>query len=289
VALGVVVLLLALGVTGAGAALALFAAAAFTVAGVGQELWRGVAVRRAASREPVPVALVALVRRNRRRYGGYIVHLGIALLFVGVGASSAFQHVRDVRLSPGQTARVGSYDMRYVRATSAVRPEKVTLGAVLDVSRHGHHVATLRTTRDYYPTADPSVGPVGQYFDGESTTEVGMRAGLTRDVWTAVQPDVGAMQKMIGGIDRRFPLAQGDTQGFLLSAVAQRYALTPPPATFRLIVSPLVEWIWLGGIVLALGGLVALWPPPRTARGRMRRAVPVRARRGEPEQALSRV
>jgi cytochrome c-type biogenesis protein CcmF len=83
-----------------------------------------------------------------------------------------------------------------------------------------------------------------------------------------VQPDVGAMQKMIGGIDKRFPLAQGDTQRFLLTAVAQRYALSPPPAVFRLIVSPMVEWIWLGGIVLGLGGLIAIWPPPRAQRRR---------------------
>jgi len=212
------------------------------------------------------------------------VHVGIALLFVGVAASSAFQHVRDVRLSPGQTARIGGYDVRYVRATSAVAPAKVTLGAVLDVSRAGRHVTTLRTTRGYYPVADPSVGPVGQYFDGEATTEVGLRAGLRRDIWTAVQPDIGAMRRMIDGIDQRFPLAQGDTQAFLLTAVAQRYRLSPPPATFRLIVSPLVEWIWLGGIVLGVGGLIALWPAPRTAR----RRAPARAWAGRPAQELTR-
>jgi cytochrome c-type biogenesis protein CcmF len=233
-----------------------------------QELWRGVSVRRAQTAETPPLALVSVVRRNRRRYGGYIVHVGIALLFVGVGASAAFQHIRDVRLSPGQTARISGYDVHYLRATSAVAPEKVTLGAVLDVSKGGKHVSTLRTTRGYYPSSDPTAGPVGQYFDGDSTTEVGLKAGLRRDIWTAVQPDIGAMQKMIDGIDKRFPLAQGDTQRFLLSAVAQRYALAPPPAVFRLIVSPMVEWIWLGGIVLGLGGLIAIWPPPRTRRQR---------------------
>jgi cytochrome c-type biogenesis protein CcmF len=268
VALAVVVALLALGVQPKPSALALFACAAFAVASVVQELWRGTAVRRAQTGERPARALVAVVRRNRRRYGGYIVHLGIALLFVGVGASAAFQHVRDVRLSPGQSARIGGYDVRYLRATSRVAPEKVTLGAVLDVSKSGHHVTTLRTTRGYYPSPEPTAGPVGQYFDGDSTTEVGLQAGLRRDIWTAVQPDVGAMQKMIDGIDKRFPLAQGDTQRFLLAAVAQRYALAPPPAVFRMIVSPLVEWIWLGGILLGIGGLVAIWPPPRATRRR---------------------
>jgi cytochrome c-type biogenesis protein CcmF len=260
--------LIALGVTSKPAALALFVCAAFAIGSVAQELYRGVAVRRAQSGEAPPLALVAVVRRNRRRYGGYIVHVGIALLFIGVGASAAFQHIRDVRLSPGKTAQIGGYDVRYVRATSQVAPEKVTLGAVLDISKNGRHVTTLRTTRGYYPSSDPTAGPVGQYFDGDSTTEVGLQAGLKRDIWTAVQPDIGAMQKMIAGIDKRFPLAQGDTQRFLLTAVAQRYAAAPPPAVFRLIVSPLVEWIWLGGIVLGLGGLIAIWPPPRAERRR---------------------
>ena len=264
----VLVALLALGVPAKPGALALFACAAFAIGSVVQELYRGVAVRRATASEVAPVALVSVVRRNRRRYGGYIVHLGIALLFIGVGASAAFQHVRDVRLSPGKTATIGGYAVHYVRATSRVAPEKVTLGAVLDVSKDGRHVTTLRTTRGYYPSPDPTAGPVGQYFDGDSTTEVGLKAGLRRDIWTAVQPDVGAMQKMIDGIDKRFPLAQGDTQRFLLTAVAQRYVAAPPPAVFRLIVSPMVEWIWLGGIVLGLGGLIAIWPPPRAHRSR---------------------
>ncbi|HSU81384.1 MAG TPA: cytochrome c-type biogenesis CcmF C-terminal domain-containing protein, partial [Thermoanaerobaculia bacterium] len=121
-------------------ALAMFCAGAWVAAVVGQELARGVRARAAVAGEAVPVALVALVRRNRRRYGGYIVHLGMAVIFVGVAASSTFQHVRDVRLTPGQTARIDGYDVRYVRATGALSNEKVTLGAVLDVSRRGRHV-----------------------------------------------------------------------------------------------------------------------------------------------------
>jgi cytochrome c-type biogenesis protein CcmF len=283
VALVVLLLLIALGAGGSLTGLALFACAAFAIAAVGQELWRGISVRRATSHEPMPVALVALVRRNRRRYGGYVVHVGIALLFVGVAASSAFQHIRDTRLSPGQSARIGGYDVRYVRATGAVTPEKVTLGAVLDVSRQGRHITTLRTTRGYYPSSDPTAGPVSQYFDGDSTTEVGLQAGLKRDIWTAVQPDVGAMQSMISGIDKRFPLARGNTQGFLIDTIVERYVRAPPPAAFRLIVSPLVEWIWLGGIVLGIGGLIALWPPPRAAR----RRAPAPSRAGRLGQELS--
>jgi cytochrome c-type biogenesis protein CcmF len=250
-------------------ALAMFCTGAFAAAVVVQEFWRGTRARRAGSGEAAPAALVSLVRRNRRRYGGYLVHLGMAVIFVGVAASSAFQRVHDVRLSPNQTARIDGYDVRYRRATSTLSNEKLTLGAVLDVSKDGRHVATLTTTRGYYPALDSGLGPVGRYFNGEATSEVGMRAGLRRDIWTAVQPDIGAMQSMIAGLDKRFPLATGRSEGLLLAALAARYEVAPPPASFRLIVSPLVEWIWLGGAIAGFGGLIALWPAPFTVRRRV--------------------
>jgi cytochrome c-type biogenesis protein CcmF len=261
-----VVLALLSGVATRPLAMTMFCAGAFVAAVVAQEFWRGTRARRASSREAAPAALVALVSRNRRRYGGYLVHLGMAVIFVGIAASSAFQRVHDVRLSPGQSARIDGYDVRYLRATSALSNEKVTLGAILDVSQSGHHIATMTPTRGYYPALDPGLGPVGRYFVGEATSEVGLRAGLRRDIWTAVQPNVGAMQSMIDGLDRRFPLATGRSEGLLLAALAARYEVRPPPASFRLIVSPLVEWIWLGGAIAGLGGLIALWPAAAMAR-----------------------
>jgi len=283
-ALAAVGLTAAAGVAARPLALAMFSGAAFVAAVVVQEFWRGMRARQAVSHESAAVALVALARRNRRRYGGYVVHLGMAVLFVGIAASASFQTIHDVRLSPGQSARIESYDIHYVRATSALSNEKVTLGAILDVSRDGRHVATLAPTRGYYQSQDPQLGPVGRYFDGEATSEVGLRAGLRRDLWTAVQPDIGAMQKMIDGLDRRFPLATGRSQGLLLAALAARYEAQPPPASFRLIASPLVEWIWLGGGIVGLGGLFALWPGASFSRRRA--PAPARARLGrQPSRA----
>ena len=267
VALG---LALALGAGERGRALAMFGVAGFALAAVGQELWRGTRARQAGAREPFPVALVGLVRRNRRRYGGYVVHVGMAVLLVGVAASSAFQRARDVRLSPGQSASVGGYDVRYVRATSDLSSEKVTLGAVLDVRRDGEHVATLSPNRGYYPAADGGRGPVGRYFEGESTSEVGLKAGLTRDVWTAVRPDLRAVEPFIRDADRRFDHDTApEAQALLLAALADRYARRPPPATFRLIASPMVTWIWVGGLIGIAGALLALWPAPAGARRRV--------------------
>ncbi len=96
-------------------AIAMFCCAAFVFGSIGQEFFRGARARRAMAAEAAPLALVALVRRNRRRYGGYIVHVGIAVLFIGVAASSSFQHASELGLSPGQSTRVGAYTVRYVR------------------------------------------------------------------------------------------------------------------------------------------------------------------------------
>src|SRR5881392_3238195 len=147
----VLVALLTIGVTGSATAFIMFVFAAFVVGVLGQELWRGVGARRAMTSEGPARSVVSLVRRNRRRYGGYTVHLGMAVLFVGVAASSAFQHVRDVRLRPGQSTQVGAYTVRYVRPVSRLTAEKITLGTALEVTRNGRHVATLVPSRGYYP------------------------------------------------------------------------------------------------------------------------------------------
>ena len=247
-------------------ALAMFAAAAFVAGTVGQEFYRGIAARRAMSGEPRLTAAVSLVKRNRRRYGGYIVHLGMAVLFVGVAASSAFQNARDVRLSPGQSATVAGYRYTYVRPTAAVVNDPRRTGAVLDlgavvaVTRAGRPLVTLRPSRGLYPAPDTSQGPVGSLIGGEATSHVGLKAGLTRDVWSAIEPDVGALQPLIDKGNAVVPAAHPELAFIVLAAIAQHYRIAPPPATFRLIVSPLVTWIWLGGLIVFAGALIAMWP-----------------------------
>jgi len=246
----------------------LFAAAAFVVAVTGQELWRAVRLRQAASGErPLP-ALRGVVSRNHRRYGGYLVHIGMAVIFVGVAASSAFQHISELQLTPGHSATVDGYSLRYVRPTASVTARRVDLGAIVDVSKGGHHVTTLAPTMGYYPIINAGLGPVGSYMDGNAESAIGLNAGVRRDIWTSVDPNLESFQSMIAGIDKRFPRAGGATQLVLLSLVAARYNATPPPATFRFIVSPLVEWIWLGGLIAGAGGLLALWPTPVSRRRR---------------------
>jgi cytochrome c-type biogenesis protein CcmF len=254
---------------GSPTSLLLFVFVAFTVTAVASEFWRGIRARRVMSSDSYAAALASIVRRNRRRYGGYTVHAGIAVVLLGVAASSAFNTQRDLQLRPGQTARVGGYDVRYVRPTSTLSNEKIDFGAVLDVRRDGKRVALLRPSRSYFPTQDSSTGAVGRFFRGESTSEVGLRTSLSKDIWTAVQPDLRVLNKPIREANRRFPGASGDVQAVLVAALSQAYLNKAPAATFRVIVNPMVTWIWLGGVIVLGGALIALWPSPRAVRRRV--------------------
>jgi cytochrome c-type biogenesis protein CcmF len=275
--LAVLLALVAVGVTQSTRALLMFGAAGFVLAVIVQEFWRGVRARRAVAHEPAALALASLVRRNRRRYGGYLVHLGVMTVFVGVAASSSFQHVHEVRLSVGQTAQVGAYRFTYVRPVARLqaapngRLEKISLGAVLSVRRGDGAPRLLTTAKDYFPSQDPTLGPVSRFFDGESTTTVGLRPGLRNDIWSAVSPDTSRLAPRIAQGDRVFTKSAGalsaeQVNQFLavaLSGLTTSYAKNPPPATFRLEVSPLVSWIWFGGLIVLLGGMLAGWPSPR--------------------------
>jgi len=270
----VVVVLLAAGVTQSWPSVLMFAFASLVIAVTVQEFARGAAARKAMAGENPVEATVTLIRRNRRRYGGYIVHCGMALLFVGVAASSAFQHAHDVVLKPGQTTRAGAYTIRYVNPTSSIGQragslEKISFGAVLDVTKNGKHIATLHPSKAYYPSQDQAdLGAVGRFFEGEATSEVGMKAGVNRDVWTAMSPDISKMRPIIDKGDKAFagisgkvpPETQAQLLGQAITGLVQRYRTQPPPANFRVISSPLVAWIWIGGLVVFGGGLIALWP-----------------------------
>jgi cytochrome c-type biogenesis protein CcmF len=283
--------LLVAGVEQRATALAMFSLAAFVLAIVVQEFSRGVRARRSMTSEPVPQALVSLVRRNRRRYGGYIVHVGVTLLLVGVAASSTFQDSTDLRLRPGQSAAVGGYDITYQRPTGNIAQasngslEKINLGADLLVRRDGK-TSIVHTERSYFPSNDPGTGAVSRYFDGESTSEVGLKSGLRRDLWTAVAPDTSALEGTIKRGDRVFEQAKSLSVaersvalGETLRRLVARYPTDAPPATIRVIVSPLVTWIWLGALIVFAGGLIAIWPMPEGATRRVTAAGAARVAR----------
>jgi len=304
-ALIVLLALLAAGVsTGKPLAIAMFCCAAFVLGSIGQEYWRGTRLRRSSSGEAPPLALLALVRRNRRRYGGYIVHVGIAVLFVGVAASSSFQHASELSLSPGHSTKVGAYTVRYVRPTGTITSKEdaahtgatMSLGAVLDVSKDGRHVATLTPSEGFYDSGEPSQGSVGHLIGGQAVSHVSMDGGVTRDVWSAIAPDMSTprLLRVMNIANKTIPLVRPDEGMIALAVLVREYLKAPPPAQFHLIVSPLVLWIWIGGLIVVGGALIAAWPAPSAVRRRVR----VGARSAEdrldrqprsPERGLARV
>jgi cytochrome c-type biogenesis protein CcmF len=284
-------------------AFALFVFAAFAVTGLAQEFWRGAAARRRLSGESFPVALGGLVSRNRRRYGGYIVHVGVIVLLVGIAASSSFQTNRDATLRPGDSTTVDGREITYLRPTAEIEPSYIELGGVLAVEEGGERVATLTPSRRYHRPTGQEGGAIGDFFNGEATSEVGLRAGFLEDLWAAMQPDIGPLQRRVRAADRGFEACLGGAPGspaactalaalmraaqadprlqpralaqiqrlqvLAIDRIARSYLDAAAPATFRLIVDPLVTWMWIGGLIALAGAAIALWP----SRGRRRGAV----------------
>ena len=241
-------------------ALFLFSFAAFTLVALGQEFWRAGAARRTLTGEPLVRALPQAVARNRRRYGGYVVHIGIAVVLIGIAASSSFQTNRDLRLQVGDSATVGDYTVTYKDISADPENERIAFSALLDVDKDGKDFATLAPARNYYPTQDPSAGALGRYFEGESTSEVGLRSGAGQDFWTAFQPDLSVLDPQIALGNRQLASAGPNAQGIAILALAESYTQDPPPATFRVIVDPLVSWIWIGALIALGGAVFAGWP-----------------------------
>jgi cytochrome c-type biogenesis protein CcmF len=284
-------------------ALALFVFAAFAIAGLAQEFWNGAVARRLLSGDSMPVALVGIVSRNRRRYGGYIIHIGIAIVLIGIAASSSFQTNRDVSLKPGQSTVVDGRKITYVRPEVSVDSEKFTFADRILISEGGKLLANLRPSRRYFRPTGVTTATISSYFGGEATSEVGLHAGLAEDEWIAPQPDVSDVQRQASRADKAFAtcvrggpgtppqcaalsalmlqaranpalesvaLAQiNKLQSLTAENIARNYVKDGGAVTFKVIINPLVTWMWIGGLVALMGAIVALWP----TRGRRRGAL----------------
>jgi cytochrome c-type biogenesis protein CcmF len=220
-----------------GWALAAWALCGFTAGTVVQEFGRGVRARRRMHGEPVWSALGHLVSRNRRRYGGYIVHVGILVYFVAF-AGLAFKVTTEVTLSPGESTEVRSpfghtYTFTHLGVSQYAQQNRFVSAAALDVRRDGKSFGRMtsekRQHRDSFGrnTFEPS-------------TEVGIRSDLREDVYVVYAGSVG-------GTDR---------------------------ASYAITINPLVMWVWLGAGILVAGGLITMWPGGPVISARRRSETP---------------
>jgi cytochrome c-type biogenesis protein CcmF len=188
----------------------------------------------------------------------------------------------------GQSTHVGPYKIHYEHASAAVVSDPahtgstLNLGAVLRVTEHGRYVATLNPSEGFYDSGEVASGSVSHLIAGQSVSHISMSAGLTRDVWSAVQPDINtpALQKIIEAGNKTIPLTRPDEGLIALAYMAHAYLQHPPPAQFNFVDSPLVMWIWFGGLIVFGGGLVVLWPAPSVVRRRVSERSRARAARG---------
>ncbi len=203
------------------------------------EIWRGVKAR--ARRESWPVAAWRLFGRNRRRYGGYVIHLGVVIIGIGVIGSTVFQQETQRTLAEGESLTLGPYTMVYDQLSRALATDgrvmtiaqvAVYRGADLDTwlrieSGDLEPVAVLRPRQDFFPNAR------------------GMNTMTIAGSYSTLESD------------------------FYVLLVAWE-AISQAGATFKVYLNPLVNLVWWGGIVLMLGTVVAAWPQPDATRAARR-------------------
>jgi cytochrome c-type biogenesis protein CcmF len=180
------------------------------------EYTTSVAVRSRAARENPLLALWRLPGRNRRRYGGYLVHLGITLMAIGVVGIQTLQTETQSFLQQNQSVALDGFTFTYGGLQIIDTPNVTNEGcASIKISQNGKVVDTLSPCRNYY------------YESQQQVTVPGLRSTLVDDLYVVLVD----WEKI-------------STQG----------------ATFKIFHNPLVAWLWLGAIVLVLGGLTALLP-----------------------------
>lgn len=198
------------------------------------EFWRGAQVRSRRLQENLLLALWRLAGRNRRRYGGYIIHLGVVLMAIGIIGIEMFQVETQGTIPQGGEIRLGEYRMTYDSlAIFNTNDGRNVARAEISVFRNDRFAGNLYPRRDFY------------YESQQPVTIPGVRSTWEDDFYVLL-------------VDWLPVTAQG--------------------ATFKVYRNPLVNWMWLGGVVFILGTMVAAWPDkdPELA--------PVRKRRSNLEQ-----
>jgi cytochrome c-type biogenesis protein CcmF len=196
-------------------ALISFALAGFVIAAIVQEFTRGVLVRRHMSHENVFKAFGRMVWNNKRRYGGYTIHLGVVLLLVGITGSYAFKQVLDQQtLTKGQSLTIGRYELTYTGFNSYDTSEKTVGVATFELKQGGKVIGTIKPVREFYLNKD------------QPWTRVARDVSLTRDVYVSLLQYSDAGQQILVMVE----------------------------------VNPLVSWLWIGGFVMVIGTLIAIWP-----------------------------
>ena len=162
-------------------------------------------------------SLTRLLSHHPRRYGGYLVHVGIVLMAVGVIGTRFYPFEGDAVLSAGESIELGGYALGYEELVRAPSGDRLTTRAIISVGQGGRHLGYLTPGVDEYPTAGQTLGTPA------------IRSGIGEDLYL-----------VLGG------WSDGGQQ-----------------VTLRVMVKPLISFLWLGGLALMAGGTLALLPAPQ--------------------------
>lgn len=207
--------LVVLGTTHLGALLG-YGIATFVLFTTLSEFARGVVARMRLGENPL-VALGRLAARNRRRYGGYVIHLGVVVMAFGVVGSTFYQQETQATLTQGETLTLGGYTMRFESLVEFPTDDRrqVARATVSVFNANGAKVSELYPRRDFFVDS------------GQPMTIPGVRSTLSEDF-------------------------------YVLLVGWEPFGATG--ATFKVYVNPLINLVWLGGLIFIVGTLVAAWP-----------------------------
>ena len=204
----------------------------FVVGTIGQEFVKGVRARMRMYSEWWPVALGRLIARNRRRYGGYLVHAAMVVYFVAF-AGMAFTVTKEATLRVGERTEIQSpfghrYQLTHLGISQYDALNRQVSAASLEVTKDGQRVGVIKSEKRQH------VDDLGRRTF-QPSTEVGIMSDRREDLYVVYAGSVDGTER----------------------------------STFRITVNPLVWWVWAGGCLLVVGGLVTMWPsswnPPVTA------------------------
>jgi cytochrome c-type biogenesis protein CcmF len=193
----------------------------FVLASIVLEFARGTTARRALGGVGWPGAFSSLVARNRRRYGGYVVHAAIVLLAIGVIGSSVYETVRESRLKPGESMTVAGNRLVFRGFETTMEANHRAIRAQVDVYRGGEYLGRYKPGKNQY------------FAEDQVSNEVSIRHDL------------------LTGADLFLIADQVNSDGSVDLKALQK---------------PLVNLLWLAGLVFLGGSLIALWPDAREER-----------------------
>ena len=199
----------------------------FVLGATGLEFYRGIRARRRRFGENAFVALGRMISKNRSRYGGYVVHTGIVLMFIGF-IGKAFDAEHDWTMEVGDEVQLAGYSISLRNLREEERPNHYAWIASLHVTKNGRSVTDLYPEKRIYFHRHPNPDR--------------RQAHSELDIHSTFKEDVYAV---FGGID---------TENNIIS--------------IKIMVNRLVRWVWVGGYLLLVGTMIALWPPKDKRRPR---------------------